>query len=211
MSQSVMTAMALRVPKVLCRFKRDRRGVSAVEFAFVAPLMIGLYLSCAEISSGLDASRKVTLTASTLVELAGQFTTISTSDLTNILNASTATMSPFGLNASNPFGLASTANPFWFASTAIPTATLSCLKIDKNGNTTVAWSGTLNGTAHTAGSAITIPSALAVPSTSLLLGEASYAYTPTVGYTITGTINLSDLMYMRPRITAPSYGSTSCT
>lgn len=191
MSQSVMTAMTLRVRKVLCRFTRDRRGISAVEFAFVAPLMVGLYLGCAEISSGLSASRKVTLTASTLVELAGQFSTISTSDMTNILNASAAIMSPFSASNFN--------------------TTLSCLKIDKSGNTTVTWSATLNGRARGVGSAITIPSALAVPSTSLLLGEASYVYTPTVGYTITGTVNLSDLMYMRPRITAPIYGSTSCT
>ena len=45
----------------------------------------------------------------------------------------------------------------------------------------------------------------------LLLSEVSYAYTPTVGYTITGTLTLSDKMYMSPRITAPTYGVTTCT
>ena len=48
-------------------------------------------------------------------------------------------------------------------------------------------------------------------STQIILAEASYAYTPTVGYNITGTINLSDKMYMSPRITAPTYGTTTCT
>ena len=47
----------------LSRLARDRRGVSAVEFALVAPLMIGLYLGCVEISDGVAADRKVTLTA----------------------------------------------------------------------------------------------------------------------------------------------------
>ena len=46
--------------------------------------------------------------------------------------------------------------------------------------------------------------------TQLILAEASYAYTPIVGYTITGTLNLKDRMYMSPRISAPSYDSTDC-
>ncbi len=98
-------------------------------------------------------------------------------------------------------------------------ATVSCLKIDQNGNVTVAWSAaTPNGTARAAGSSVTIPGALIPPLTSLpaslLFSEASYAYTPAVGYTISGTLTLSDKMYMAPRISAPSYGDatpTSCT
>ena len=44
----------------------------------------------------------------------------------------------------------------------------------------------------------------------LLFGEASYQYKPTVGYTVTGTLNLSDRMYMSPRITAPVYDNVAC-
>jgi len=192
-----MTAMTLRIPKVLRHFTRDRRGVSAVEFAFVLPIMCTLYFGCAEITNGLSAAQKVTLTASTLANLAaanppGQVTNYSTSDMTNILNASTAIIAPFSV--SNMGG------------------TVSCLKIDAKGKATVAWSAaTLNGTARATASVVTIPPDLATPSTSLLLGEASYAYTPTVAYTITGTINLSDKMFMRPRFTpAPQYNGTSC-
>jgi hypothetical protein len=45
----------------------------------------------------------------------------------------------------------------------------------------------------------------------LILGEVSYAYTPIVGYTISGTLTLSDTMFMSPRITAPTYGVTTCS
>ena len=51
------------LPRPLARLCRDRRGVSAVEFAMVAPLMIALYLGCVEISDGVAVDRKVTLTA----------------------------------------------------------------------------------------------------------------------------------------------------
>ena len=190
-----MNEMTLRWPQVFRRLARDRRGVSAVEFALLAPVMIALYLGCVEISDGVSANRKVSLTAATLANLATQVATISSSDMTNILNASSAIIAPY--SASNL------------------KATLSCLKIDSTGKVTVAWSATLNGSARAAGSAITIPSALIPPSTSLpaqlLFSEVNYAYTPTVGYTITGTLNLSDKMYMSPRITPPTYGTTACS
>ena len=69
-------------------FARDQRGVSAVEFALLAPMMIGLYLGCVEISDGVGADRKVSLTAAALANLSAQVSTISTSDMTNILDAS---------------------------------------------------------------------------------------------------------------------------
>ena len=87
--------------------------------------------------------------------------------------------------------------------------TVTCISIDSSKRATVKWSVTRNGAANTG--SVTLPAALAVASTQLILAEASYAYTPTVGYNITGTINLSDKMYMSPRITAPTYGTTACT
>ncbi len=170
------------------RFAGDRRGVSAVEFALLAPMMITLYVGCAEVSDGVSADRKVSLTAAALANLASQVTTISSTDMTNIMAASSAIIAPY--------------------STSQLSITLSCINIDANKNATVEWSVTSGGTARSG--TITIPSALQVASSQLLLGEASYQYKPTVGYTVTGTLNLSDHMYMSPRITAPVYNNTAC-
>jgi Flp pilus assembly protein TadG len=178
----------------LARFTRDRRGVSAVEFAIIAPVMIGLYLGCAEISDGVAADRKVSLIAGALSNLSAQATTITTAQMTNILDASTAIISPY--------------------SASLLKMTVSCIKIDGTGVAKVQWSATRNGTARSVGSTYSFPSgssALAVKNSWLILSEVSYAYTPTVGYTITGTLTLSDQMYMSPRITAPTYGVTTCT
>jgi hypothetical protein len=41
--------------------------------------------------------------------------------------------------------------------------------------------------------------------------EVSYNYTPVVGYTITGSISLTDRMFMSPRISPPVYDTTTCT
>jgi Flp pilus assembly protein TadG len=173
------------------RFFDDRRGVSAVEFALIAPVMIGLYLGCNEIAQGINIDRKVTLTAGTTANLAAQVSSISSNDMTNIMNASQSILAPY--------------------STAPLKITLSCLSIDANKKVTVKWSQAQNATARAVGSSVTIPSGLLVASTQLLYSEVSYAYTPVIGYVITGSLNLSDTMFMSPRISAPTYNSTACS
>jgi Flp pilus assembly protein TadG len=190
-----MSARRIRNTSGICiklsRFARDKRGVSAVEFALLAPMMIGLSLGGVEISEGISADRKVTLAAGAVANLAAQTSTISASDMTNLLDATTTIMAPY--SASNL------------------KITVSCINIDANKTAKVKWSATRNGTAQTEGATITLPSALQVANTQLLYGEASYDYKPTIGYVITGTLALSDKMYMSPRISPPTYGTKACT
>jgi Flp pilus assembly protein TadG len=196
-----MNAMKFCIPRVLSRLARDRRGSSAVEFAIIAPLMLGLYIGCVEISDGVAADRKVTLTAGALANLTSQVQTIDTPGMSNIMNAATAIISPY--SAGNL------------------TTTVTCIKIDATKNATVAWSATVGGTAKSKGSAIVVPTEIALASSSLVLAEVTYLYRPVTGYipawshiAATG-ITLSDKMYMSPRITAPVYddgsGGKSCT
>ncbi len=80
---------------VLRRFRGDRRGVSAVEFALVAPVMIGLYFGVVEVSDGVSASRKVSLAAATVANLSAQVSTISSSDMSNKRHTLFAFILPF--------------------------------------------------------------------------------------------------------------------
>lgn len=165
----------------LARFRDDRRGVSAVEFAIILPVMVGLYIGTVEISQAVSINRQVTLTASTVANIVTQYSSISaSSQMPDILNASAAVLTPYAVSNAQ--------------------VVVSCIQIDGQGNATVEWSQTLNGTARTVGSSITLPSALDVPNTYLVLGEATYAYTPQLGYVITGTLNLSSSIFMSPRI-----------
>jgi Flp pilus assembly protein TadG len=194
MNRSDHKMMRLLSLRKIASFLRDHRGVSAVEFAFVAPVLITLYLGCVEVSDGVSADRKVSLTAASLANLAAQVTAITNSDMTNILDASTAIIAPY--SAGN---------------LAI---TVSCLKIDSNKNAKVMWSATRNGTARSAGSTYTFDSAnqaLDVADSNLILAEASYSYTPIVGNALTGTLTLADKMFMSPRIAPPTYGSMACS
>ncbi len=162
------------------RFARDAGGTSAVEFAMILPLMLTLYLGTAEVSQGVGIDRKVTLTTRTVADLTSRVSSISNSDMTNLLAASAAVIAPY-----DPTQLK---------------VTVSLVSIDSSGTAKIAWSDTLNGTTRAKGSTVTLPAALNVANTSLVWSEVSYTYKPTIGYVITGTLNLSDQLYMRPRL-----------
>jgi Flp pilus assembly protein TadG len=157
----------------------DQRGVSAVEFALLLPLMVTLYLGVVEISQGISADRKVTMTARAVADLVSQAPSMSNGDMTNSLNAATAVMAPFPDSKLK--------------------VTVSSIAIDK-GKATVQWSDTKNGTPRSKGSTVTLPAALTATDGSLIWSEVEYAYTPTIGYVISGTLKLKDEIYMRPRL-----------
>jgi Flp pilus assembly protein TadG len=164
----------------LASFARDRRGISAVEFAMLLPLMVTMYLGVVEVSKGVAIDRKVTLTTRTMADLASRVTSINNSDMTSLLNASAAVIAPY---QSSPLKIV-----------------LSAVNVDANGNATIAWSDTLGGSKRSVGSAVTLPAVLSVPNTQLIWSEVSYLYNPTFGYVLTGDLNLSDQIYMRPRL-----------
>jgi Flp pilus assembly protein TadG len=175
-------------PGLLTRFANDRRGVSAVEFAMLLPLMVTLYLGTVEISQGVGIDRKVTLTTRTVADLASQVSSISSTDMTNILAASSSVIAPYDASKLK--------------------VTVSSVSIDSNQVATISWSCTLNGTKRTVGSTVTLPAALDVANTTLIWSEVSYLYKPTIGYVVTGTLNLSDQIYMRPRLSDSVTGPT---
>src|SRR5712691_1028725 len=83
------------LPYRLVRLAQDRRGVSAVEFAMLLPLMVTLYLGSAEVSQGVGIDRKVTLVSRTVADLASQVSSINNADMTNMLSASSAVIAPY--------------------------------------------------------------------------------------------------------------------
>lgn len=172
--------LARLITRRLCEFARDKRGVSAVEFAMLLPLMLTLYLGGVEVSQGISIDRKVTLTARTVADLVAQVSSIDTAGVNAALGAATAVMAPYPDSNAK--------------------VTVSVVDIDANGNAKIKWSSTKNGTARAVGSSVTIPSALNVPSSSLVWGEASYEYQPSIGYVVTGNMNLTDQIFMRPRL-----------
>jgi len=172
--------LAARARRLLCRFHSDKRGVSAVEFAMLLPLMVTLYIGGVEVSSAIAVDRKVTLVSRTLGDLVAQSTSVNANDMTNILNAASSVVQPY--------------------SPSLVKVKVSRIDVDGNGVAKVFWGKALNDTARAKDAVVTLPPALNTANSSLIWAEAQYSYTPAIGYVITGTLQLKDQIYMRPRL-----------
>jgi Flp pilus assembly protein TadG len=179
-----------RLARLVRRFGRNTRGLAAVEFAFIMPMMLVLTFGTIEISSGVAIDRKVTLTARTLSDLVSQGTQVTNTDLSNFFKLGSAIMTPYTVTS------------------GIMTQRITAVNVDASKIAKVAWSfvGAVNGssatvtTGYAVNTAIsTIPPDLLVPNTQLIWSEVTYTYTPIIGAVVKSTLPLSDECFTRPR------------
>lgn len=177
--------------QLVLRFGKDKRGVAAVEFVFIAPLMLTLLFGMIDVSSGVAIDRKVTVTARTLSDLVSQGTKVSSTDISNFFKMGSAIMTPYAVTP------------------ATMTQRISAVSIDASKKAKVVWSysGAVSGASSvtvTTGYAkdtviTTIPVDLLVANTQLIWSEVTYTFTPITGYIIQTTVPLSENCYTRPR------------
>ncbi|MFN3961136.1 MAG: TadE/TadG family type IV pilus assembly protein [Parvularculaceae bacterium] len=71
-------------PALIRRFARATRGLAAVEFALIAPIMLVLFFGVIEGSGALSAGRKTLLAANTLADLVAQETEVTKANLDDL-------------------------------------------------------------------------------------------------------------------------------
>lgn len=173
------------------RFVASTRGVVAIEFAAILPVLLVMLLATFDGGNAIAVYMKVRAAAYTLASVTNTYSTavpISSGAMTTITGASAQVLAPY---------------------TGSPVVVISELSISaaKAATGTVRWSATLNGTALAAGSTVTLPSSLNTANNNtcnaypcyLILANVSYTYTPLFGYFAVGGIALSDTVYATPR------------
>jgi len=185
-----MTKMWLNLRRSMLDLRKDCRGVAAIEFAMVVPLMLVLFFGTVEFSTAVAIDRKVTTMARTLSDLTSQNKSVTDTQLTNIFNASTGVMAPY--------------------SPTPVTSKITQLYIDTNLVVHVIWS--VGAVPHKSTEILPVPPALKVAGTYLIYSEVSYLYKPVIGYVMAKDgIDMSDFTYTRPRqSTCVLYNATVC-
>lgn len=171
----VMTSPAA----ALARFRRDRSGMAAVEFAIIAFVMVWLYFGAVEFSDAFTVNRKLTIATSATADLVSQSEGMNTTEMTNIFDAASAIVAPY---AAAPLKVV-----------------VSHVNIDVNGTAKVDWSKTKNGTERAVGSTVALPPQIAIANSGVVMAEASYDYTSILGMFINKPIVLTETFYLRPR------------
>jgi len=163
----------------LRRLGSDRRGVAALEFALVVPVVIIVYLAGFEVMEAATVYRKLTDTTVQIANVTAQFTTMSSTDVTKVLGASSQIMTPY--------------------STSNLSIVLSEVTTDNAGKGSVTWSQAYQGTALAAGAPVTMPGGFKTANTSYLLVQTTYAYQPVIGGAFIRPISMTNQMFMLPR------------
>ncbi|HVM99225.1 MAG TPA: TadE/TadG family type IV pilus assembly protein [Caulobacteraceae bacterium] len=162
------------------RLRRDNRGVAALEFALLVPVVIIVYAGGFEIAQAATVYRKLTDTTVQLANVTSQYTQVAKSDLSTISSASSQIMAPY--------------------STSSLTIVVSEVGTDAAGAATVQWSQKYpSGSGLAVGAPVTMPTGFATPSSYYILVQTSYTYTPTIGSAFVSSIPMTNQIFMVPR------------
>ncbi len=74
---------------------RDQRGVAAVEFAFIAPLLLSLYFVTIEVSQAIETSRKVGRVGSMVADVITQQQSTTVSEVDAVMKIGEALLQPY--------------------------------------------------------------------------------------------------------------------
>lgn len=173
-----MTTLS-RYTKRALRFGRDEDGISAVEFALIAPFMALLYFGCIELSLMMQTDRRVTSAASTMGDLVARAASLNDNDVDDVFEASRMIFQPSPM-----------------ANARLRVSSLS----SDDGAVTVDWSdANENWTARSAGETISVPENLVPNGGSVIFAEVEFDYQSSIGYFIKNQRTLTDQFYLRPR------------
>ena len=188
------------------RFLRDRRGVAAIEFAFIVPVLLIMYFITMEASQAIETSKKVSRIGSMVADLITQQQTVVKADLDAIMKIGTSTLQPY--NRSSPSIII----------TAIQITDEASPKVQ------VAWSRKLVGTTYSADAAVnsitTVPTTLKIRNTFLIRVESNLGYQPIITWSADSAqrlgltsafnnISMGETYYLRPR-RSPTIPCSDC-
>ncbi|TIR36304.1 MAG: pilus assembly protein [Mesorhizobium sp.] len=188
------------------RFCCDRRGVAAVEFAFIVPVLLIMYFMTMEASQAIETSKKVSRIGSMVADLVTQQQTITAADLDAIMQIGNSTLQPY--NRSTPEIII----------TAIQVTDETTPKV------LVVWSRKMVGSAFSAATAknsiTTVAPTLEIKGTFLIRVESNLAYQPIITWSADSekrlglssafdSISMGETYYLRPR-RSPTIPCSTC-
>ncbi|WP_051279926.1 TadE/TadG family type IV pilus assembly protein [Hellea balneolensis] len=87
--KSLKTRLLASLPS---KFLKNKDGIAAIEFAFIAPVMLFMYFGMAEVATAISVDRQVSHSANVAGDLATQSETVSVDEMSEIMTATMMTM-----------------------------------------------------------------------------------------------------------------------
>ncbi len=178
------------------RFVRSKRGVAAIEFAFIAPILLSLYFVTMEVAQAIEANKKVGRAASMIADLITQQQTVTKTDVDAIMKIGKSVLQPYARSEPK------------FVVTGIQ------ITDEDTPKAIVSWSRkVVDGVSsrdETPGNQTTVPTKLMIRNTFLVRVQSELVYKPIITYTAQqkqtlgltaafDSITMSERYHLRPR------------
>lgn len=167
---------------------RDEGGVSAVEFAMLAPVLIAFYFGMAEFCQGYMAQKRMGHVSAMVADLVAQEEEVSNANLDNLFDIGGLIMKPFSTDPLHQ---------------RVSSVTRT------GGIDTVDWSRGRGMDPRAVGETMTLPAGLITDGQSVIISEATYDYDSPVDYLMPTITRFSHIYYLRPR-TVDQITCTNC-
>lgn len=160
------------ITRLASRIRSDRRGIAAVEFSLILPMLVTAYFGTVELTRVVDMNRKLSQFARTMADLSGRADNPSptASDMTTLATAATAILRPLDTS-----GLQITVNAMGVEAIGNTLYGGVCSSWAQNASTRARL--TINGTSGLPPT----PAAYQYDGARYILAEVTMAYTPLVG------------------------------
>lgn len=183
----------------LSRLQGDRRGVAAIEFAFIAPVLLSVYFMTMEVSQAVEINKKVGRVGSMVADLLTQQQKLKNTDIEAVLRIGESILQPY--NRSKP----------------TITATGIFISDQDSPQARVVWSRRINNGAMGSGEAadkeVAVPAEINIRNTFLVRVESELSYKPVIAWSAEGKpglglaaafdgISMKETYYLRPRMSA---------
>lgn len=172
-------------PGFLRAFWRDRRGVSAVEFAFIAPVLLVFYCGMAELTEAMMAERRLSHVTSSIGDIVARDTRLTDARRNDIFQVGGVLMAPF-------------------PATKLHMCLYSVIS-DAQGRDTVDWVETHNTPENCPAKdavlgADAIAPAVLPANSSVIVSKASYDYESPIKLVMPNAIVFRRTFYLKPRL-----------
>jgi Flp pilus assembly protein TadG len=185
-AHEVCRVMLARLAVRLGLFRRDARGIAAVEFALVAPVLVTMLVGAVDISRAVALNQRVGLVTQMVADLAARETQLTAADVEAIYDIAQLAMAPYPTDT-------------------LKISIIPVMSAVDDAENTVVYPSTTNRPTYPAGSEL--PKCQAYPlakdflmaNESVIVVETSYDYEPLWAKQVVAPITWQKKAYAKPR------------
>jgi len=196
--QGILSARAAKASRAVRGFRRDVRGIAAVEFGMIAPVALLILLGTVEVTRAISIEQRFSKATSMIADLVAREEKLTANDVNVIYQIVESVMSPY-------------------ESAPLKVSIIPVMSSTTNASNTLVYPAVTNRPSYHGGAqpakcqAYPLGTGLVGKNESVVVVEASYQFTPMFAGYLMGNVELKETAVAKPRKGLCVIFDTNCT